>query len=262
MHAISKLGASFWRQWDELRHATAVIGTTLGLAILPRYWTRAVRRLFARQVLAVGVEPFTFVCGVAVFVGFSVVVQLAFWTGKAGQSQMLGPLLVAVVARELGPILTNIVVIVRSSSAMATELGVLKINGQVSRLEDEGSDPFLFLVLPRVLGVTVSTFCLTVTFILVSLVSGYFFGAWLGTGSRDMWFFTNSVLNALHPNDIVSILAKSILPALFTSASCCIGGLEVGKSVTNIPHATQRALTRSIAGLFVISAVVSLVSYL
>jgi phospholipid/cholesterol/gamma-HCH transport system permease protein len=261
MHAISRLGVSFWAQWDELRHAAAVIGTALGLAILPRYWARPLRKLFARQVLAVGVEPFTFVCGVAVFVGFSVVVQLAFWTGKAGQSQMLGPLLVAVVARELGPILTNIVVIVRSSSAMATELGVLKINGQVALLEAHGSDPFLHLVLPRVLGVAVSTFCLTVAFILVSLVSGYFFGAWLGTGSRDIWFFTNSVLNALHPQDIFSIVAKSILPALFTSASCCIGGLGVGDSVA-IPHATQRALTRSIAGLFVISSVVSLLTYL
>jgi phospholipid/cholesterol/gamma-HCH transport system permease protein len=261
------LGQAVWAQWDELRHAAAVIGTVLYLSLHPRRWLRArepdvpVRKLFARQVLAVGVEPVLFVCGVAVFVGISVVVQLAFWTGKAGQSQLLGPLLVAVVARELGPILTNIVVIVRSSSAMATELGVLKINGEVGRLEAQGYDPFLHLVLPRVLGLAVSTLCLTIVFILVAFASGYLFGAWLGTGSRDLWFFTNTVLNALHPLDIVSILAKSILPALFTSASCCIGGLGAG-SVTDIPHATQRALTRSIAGLFVISAIVSLLTYL
>jgi phospholipid/cholesterol/gamma-HCH transport system permease protein len=192
----------------------------------------------------------------------SVVVQLAFWTGRAGQSQLLGPLLVAVVARELGPLLTNIVVIVRSSSAMATELGVMNINGEVRVLGAQGNDPFLHLVMPRVLGVAVSTLCLTIVFILVALASGYLFGAWLGKGSRDMWFFTDTVLNALHPEDIVSILAKSILPALFTSASCCIGGLGVGGSVTDIPHATQQALTRSIAGLFVISAVVSLLTYL
>lgn len=262
MRAISKLGEMVWGQWDELRHAAAVIGTVAGLSVQPRYWARPVRKLFARQVLAVGIEPVWFVCAVAVFVGISVVVQLAFWTGKAGQSQMLGPLLVAVVARELGPLLTNIVVIVRSSSAMATELGVMKINGDVRILEAQGKDPFLHLVLPRVLGVAVATFCLTIVFILVALASGYVFGAWLGTGSRDIWFFTNTVLNALHPEDIASIFAKSILPALFTSASCCIGGLGVGESVTHIPRATQRALTRSIAGLFVISAVVSLLTYL
>ena len=60
------------------------------------------RTAFARQVLAIGVEPLWFVGAVAVFVGISVVVQLTFWVGEAaGQSQLLGPLLVAVVAREL-----------------------------------------------------------------------------------------------------------------------------------------------------------------
>src|SRR6476646_9718346 len=216
MRAISNLGEKVWSQWDEVRHAAAVIGTVLGLSLQPRYWQRRVLKLFARQVVAVGIEPVGFVCAVAAFVGISVVVQLGFWTGKAGQSQLLGPLLVAVVARELGPLLTNIVVIVRSSSAMATELGVLKINGEVQIIEVQNNDPFLHLVLPRVLGVALSTFCLTITFVLVALASGYFFGAWLGTGSRDMWFFTNTVLNSLRHHDMDSIIAKSILPALFT----------------------------------------------
>ncbi len=260
--ALAKLGEIVWAQYDELRHTAAVIGTVLCLCIQPRYWGRGVQDLFARQVMAVGVEPVAFVGGLAVVVGISVVVQLAFWTGQAGQSELLGPLLVAVVARELGPLLANIVVIVRSSSAMATELGVLKISEGVQALEARGNDPFLHLVVPRVLGVAVSTFCLTVVFILVALASGYLFGAWLGKGSRDVWFFTDTVLHALRPQDVASILAKSILPALFTSASCCIGGLGVGASVADIPHATQRALTRSIAGLFVISAVVSLLTYL
>ncbi|HEY0456412.1 MAG TPA: ABC transporter permease [Verrucomicrobiae bacterium] len=261
MRAVTKLGEVIWSQWNELRHAAAVIATALGFSILPRAWRRTVRKRSAHQILAVGVEPLGFVCLIAAFVGISVVVQLAFWTSKAGQSQLLGPLLVAVVARELGPLLTNIVVIVRSSSAMATELGIMKINGEIADLEKQGNDTFEHLVMPRVLGVAVSTLCLTIVFILVALASGFVFGAWLGTGSRDFWFFTNTVLNALHPQDMAGILAKSLLPALFTSASCCIGGLGVG-AVMDIPQATQRALTRSIAGLFIISAVVSWLTYL
>jgi len=262
MRATAKVGKMFCVQGDELRHAAAVIGTVAVLSLQPRYWACKVWNLFARQVLSVGVEPVGFVCAVAALAGMSVVVQLAFWTGKAGQSQLLGPLLVAVVARELGPILTNIIVIVRSSSAMATELGVLKTSGGVALLEAEGRDPFLHLVMPRVLGIAVAALCLTILFILVSLASGCLFGAWLGTGSRDVWFFINSVLGALHPRDVAAILAKSILPALFTSASCCIGGLSVNGSVTEIPRATQRALTRSIAGLFVICGIISLLTYL
>jgi phospholipid/cholesterol/gamma-HCH transport system permease protein len=262
MGTLGKLGEMVWVQWDELRYAAAVIGTVLYLCVRPRSWARPVRDLLARQVQAIGVEPVGFVCGVAVFVGISVVVQLSFWVGQAGQSQLLGPLLVAVVARELGPVLINLVVLVRSGSAMTTELGVLKINGGVRALEARGNDPFLHLVLPRVLGVAVSTFCLTIGFILVAFASGYVFAAWMGKGSRDLLLFADTVSRAVQPKDVFNILAKSILPALFAGASCCIGGLGVGGPVTEIPRATQRALTRSVAGLFVISAVVSLLTYL
>ena len=259
---MARVGGFAWAQWDELRHVAAVIGTVFYVSVRPRYWTHTLRNLFARQVLAVGVEPLWFVGALAVFVGISVVVQLTFWTGEAGQSQLLGPLLVAVVARELGPMLINLVVIVRSGSAMTTELGVRKISGEVGVLEAQGSDPFLHLVVPRVLGVTVSTFYLTIVFILVTFASGYLFAAYTGKGSRDMYLFADEVSSAVQTKDVFNILVKSILPALFASVSCCIGGLGVGGSDAEIPLATQRALTRSVAGLFVISAVVSLLTYL
>jgi phospholipid/cholesterol/gamma-HCH transport system permease protein len=262
LHTLGGAGGFARAQWDEVRHAAAVIGTLLYTSIRPRYWTRNARKTFARQIMAIGVEPLTFVCAVAVFVGISVVVQLTFWVGKAGQSQLLGPLLVSVVARELGPVLINLVVIVRSGSAMTTELGVLKIDGGVRALEMQGSDPFLHLVMPRVLGMAVSTFCLTTVFIFVAFATGFLFAVWTGEGSRDLFLFANTLSSAVQPKDVLNILAKSILPALFASASCCIGGLGVGESATEIPQATQRALTRSVAGLFVISAVVSLLTYL
>jgi phospholipid/cholesterol/gamma-HCH transport system permease protein len=262
MRVIGRLGGWVWAQWDELRHAAAVIGTVLGVCVLPRNWPRAARTAFARQILSIGVEPLWFVGAVAAFADISVVVQLTFWTGQVGQSQLLGPLLVAVVARELGPVLINLIVIVRSGSAMTTELGVLKINGEVRALEAQGGDPFLQLVVPRVLGTAVSTFCLTIVFILAAFASGYVFAAWTGIGNRDLLLFADTVSRAVQPKDAFNILAKSILPALFASASWCIGGLGVSGSVTEIPHATQRALTRSVAGMFIISAVVSLLTYL
>ena len=155
-----------------------------------------------------------------------------------------------------------LVVIVRSGSAMTTELGVLKISGEVRAMEAQGTDPFLHLVMPRVLGTAVSAFCLTIVFILVAFASGYLFAAWMGKGSRDLLLFADTVSRAVQPKDVFNILAKSLLPALFASASCCIGGLGVTGSFAEIPEATQRALTRSVAGLFVISAAVSLLTYL
>ncbi len=262
VRAIGGIGGWVWAQWRELRHVAAVIGTVLCVCVQPCYWERTVRTAFARQVLAIGVEPVLFVAALGMFLGISVVVQLTSWVGAAGQSQLVGPLLVTVVAREVGPVLINLVVIVRSGSAMTTELGVLKINGEVRALEAQGNDPFLHLVLPRVLGMAVSTFCLTIVFIFIAFASGYVFAAWLGKGSRDLLLFADTVSGAVQPKDVFNVLAKGILPALFASASCCVGGLGVGGSVAEIPQATQRALTRSVAGLFAISIAVSLLTYL
>jgi phospholipid/cholesterol/gamma-HCH transport system permease protein len=259
---VAALGGFAWEHWRALQYLAAVIGTALWLALNPRYWKRDIRTKVAHQVMTVGLEPIGFVCALAAFVGISVVVQLTFWTGEAGQSQMLGPLLVTVVARELGPILMNLVVIVRTGSAMTTELGVLKISGGVENLQKEGQDPFTHLVMPRMLGVALSTFCLTIVFIVVAFASGYLFAAWTAKGSGNMLLFVNTLSKAVHPKDVSNVLAKTLLPALFASASCCIDGLGVTGTFTDIPQATQKALTRSVAGLFVISATVSLLTYL
>jgi len=262
VRVIGRLGQMVWTQWDELRHAAAVIGTVLYVCVRPRHWVRTVRKAFVRQIVAIGVESVGFVGGVAVFVGITVVVQLVFWVGQAGQSQMLGPLLVAVVARELSPVLISLVVIVRSGSVMATELGIMKIDGRVHVLEAQGISPFFYLVMPRVLGAAVSTFCLTIVFILVTFASGYLFGATVGKGSGDWGLLADTLSRAVRPKDVLAIVSKSILPGLYTGASCCIGGLGVGGSLTEVPWATQRALVRSVAGLFVIATVVSILTYI
>ena len=127
---LAKIGAFTWEQARGVGYVAAVLGTLLFLGAQPRRWRRTVRAAFARQVLLAGVESVRFTCVVAVLVGISVVVQLQVWSGRVGQSQMLGPLLVAVVARELGPLLANFVLIVRAGSAMTTELGVMKVGAR------------------------------------------------------------------------------------------------------------------------------------
>lgn len=262
LHMFNRLGGTVWHQWNELRHTAAVIGTVLVESIRLRNWQRSGRTAFSRQVLALGVEPLGFVGAVGIFTGLSVVVQLSFWTSEAGQSQLLGPLLIAVVARELGPLLINLVVIVRSGSAMTTELGVRPRNESELALEIQGDDPLRQLVLPRVLGMTVATFSLTIVFIFIALASGFLFAAWMGMGGRNLWLFVDTVASAIQPKDIFNILAKSTLPALFASVTCCVVGLGTGGSVAELSAATQRALLRSITGLLIISVVVSLLTYL
>ena len=258
---LAKIGAFTWEQARGVGYVAAVLGTLLFLGAQPRRWRRTVRAAFARQVLLAGVESVRFTCVVAVLVGISVVVQLQVWSGRVGQSQMLGPLLVAVVARELGPLLANFVLIVRAGSAMTTELGVMKAGGEVRVLQALGVEPLLFVVMPRVVAMAVAAFSLTVLFVLVAFVSGYLFGQLLGESKLPSVFLVG-VFKAVQPLDAVGICAKSILPALVTGVICATEGLSVGASVAEVPAITKRALARSLGALFFASALISLLMYL
>jgi phospholipid/cholesterol/gamma-HCH transport system permease protein len=258
---LAYLGAFVTEQWRDLQYLAAVLGTTIFLGAKPRRWGRTVRNVFSRQVLLFGVESIRFILILAVLVGISIVVQLDVWTGKLGQSQKLGPLLVVVVARELGPLFANFVLIVRGGSAIATELGLMKAGGEVRVLEGQGIEPLPFLVMPRVLAMAVSAFCLTVIFVLVAFASGFGFGAFIGQTNPDPSVFLNSVFKAVHPFDAIGLLVKCLLPALLTAAICSTAGLSVMGGATEVPSAAKRALARSLGALFLVSAAVSILTY-
>jgi phospholipid/cholesterol/gamma-HCH transport system permease protein len=261
LRMLAGLGAAARAHWREVQYVAAVLATTVLLSVQPRRWRRTVRGVFAWQVLLSGVESIRFILIVAVLVGISVVVQLDVWTGKLGQSQKLGPLLVVVVARELGPLFANFVLIVRGGSAIATELGLMKVGGEVRVLEAQGIEPLLFLVMPRVLAMAVSAFCLTVIFVLVAFASGYGFGVLIGQANIDPAGFLGAVFKAIHPGDGLGFLVKCLLPALLTGVICSTEGLSAEGGVTEVPLAAKRALARSLGALFITSAVVSLLIY-
>ena len=259
---LSGLGSFARAQGREVQYLAAVLGTTLFLSAQPRRWRRTVRGVLARQILLSGVESIRFILIMAVLVGISVVVQLDVWTGKLGQSQTLGQLLVLVVARELGPLFANFVLIVRAGSAITTELGIMKVGGEVRVLEAQGIEPLLFLVMPRVLGMAVSAFCLTIIFVLAAFASGYGFGVFIGQANVDPAVFLNGLLKAVHPFDGIGFLVKCLLPALLTGVICSTEGLSVEGGVTEVPLAAKRALARSLGALFATSALTSLLTYL
>ena len=255
-------GGAFARnQWMDLRYFLAVLFMTVFAGVQPRHWPRTVRAAFARQLLRSGVDSLWFIVVLAVLVGISVVVQAHLWLGKVGLSQKIGPLLVLIVARELGPLFTNFVIIVKSGSAMATELGYMKVSGQVRVLEAQGVDPFLYLVMPRVLATGMAAFCLNVFFTTGAFVSGYGFAELLGQIHVDPVTFLYSVLAAVRPADVINVVVKSCVPAALTATICVTGGLSAVGSLAAIPMATKDALGRSLAAVFIVSALVSVLTY-
>src|SRR5436305_1948791 len=129
-------------------------------AMYPRIWRRRFRAALSRQIVVGGVEAVELVAFVAFLAGILIVVQVQLWLDKVAQSRLLGPVLVTVVIRELAPVMANFVCIARSGNAITAELANMKRAGQVRALELQGLDPLVDLVVPRVLGVTISTFCL------------------------------------------------------------------------------------------------------
>lgn len=262
MKWIAALGRATLGKLSAVTYIVAVAASVVGAAFRPRHWPRPVRNVLARQILFTGYEATRFVSLIALLVGLSVVLQAQVFLRKFGQSDYLGPILVLVLLREVGPLLTNFVVIGRSGTAMATEMATMKVNGEVRVLDAQGLDPFLYLVMPRVLGAAISIFCLTIIFVAVAFLSGFTSGLLLGAQTGGPGLFVDSVFSSMSGSDVLNLLIKSLVPGLVTGTICCTEGLGVRGASTEIPQAATRALVRSTVWLFVTSALVSLVTYL
>ena len=261
MNTIAQIGLYSLNIFQEIRYQVSVILGVLSTSLKKRYWTKTVRVELARQIYSSGIGSVGFVAYIAFVVGVSFVAQALVWTDKIGQGALLGPLFVTVMVREAVPIVNNILAITRNGTAITTELGSMKISGNVQVLDAQGLDPFIYLVMPRVLGLMISVFCLNAVFTVVSFTTGYLAGLLLSPSITDPVSFVNSILSSIGFVDFVNFIAKSIIPALFTGSICCTEGLRVGRSASEVPGATKRALSKSVRALFVTSMVISLLTY-
>jgi phospholipid/cholesterol/gamma-HCH transport system permease protein len=258
---FGNVGLGFLGRWRYHRDIAALLASVFHLAVRPRFWPRTVRGQLAKQILFSGVDAMGLVGLIAVLAGISVVAQAQYWLNNFGQSAMLGPILVAVVIREAGPLLVSLVIIARSGTAIATELAGMRVRREVDVLDAQGLDPMVYLVMPRVLGLAVSTFCLTLVLVVVSLGSGFIFGVLMGTTPGSVSLFAGSVFGAIARADVANLLAKTIIPGLLIGAICAREGLCVRGSVTDVPRAAARGVVRSMAAALIVSAIASVLTY-
>ncbi len=258
---VAKIGDVALSRWRHVGDIVAVCLGVIRLAVSPGSWVRTVRGQMARQVLFTGVDALGLTCMVAVLAGVSVVVQAQLWLGKLGQTEMLGPLLVAVIVREVGPLLVCFMVLARSGTAIATEVATMRIRSEAKLLDAQGVDPMVYIVMPRVLGVVVSISCLTVIFVAVSFVSGYIFGFLMNITSGNASTFADSILAAVTRSDVMNLLAKTTLPGLMIGVICCKEGYSISGTASEVPQAATRGVVRSIVAVLLISAIISVFTY-
>lgn len=260
MWLISKTGAGFIERMRTMCRVASVLWAALRLMTTRVAWPRTVREQIGRQILFTGYDALGPTLLIAAAAGVSVVAQGQVWLARFGQSEMLGPLLIAVIFREAAPLLVTFLVIARSGTAVVTELATMRVQGQVRALDIQGLDPMIYLVLSRMIGMAVSVVCLTIFFIAFSLAVGFLFGLVMEVGTRDAVVFIESVLKPIRFADILSLLAKTVITGLVTGVICCVEGLSINGLATEVPQAATRAVVRSIAALLVISAVISILA--
>ncbi len=262
MPILKSTGIIIFKRIRQLNFYIALSFSVFILSLNPFNWKRTVRNVLARQILFTGIDAFRFLSIVAFIVGIIVVVQLKLWLDQAGQSELLGHILVSVVIRELAPLITTLIIIARSGTAIATELATMRVEDETTVLEAQGIDPVKYLVMPRMIGIAVSVFSLTIFFIFIAIIGGYLSGQLIYDEMGIPSLFIKSILQAITSDDIYNLLIKTTCIPFLIGAICCTQGLQIEGAITEVPQATSKACESSIELLFICSALVSIITYM
>jgi phospholipid/cholesterol/gamma-HCH transport system permease protein len=161
--------------------------------------------------------------------------------------------MVIVVVRELGPLLTALLVLARIGSANVIELGTARALGEVEALEALGIDPIHYLVMPRVIGMAVGTFSLTVYLILGALVSGYLWAFVQDVPLRPGDYF-RQLAESLSGLDFAMLGVKTVAFGFIISIVTCYHGLAQPLRLEEVSYATIRAVAQSVIACVVLDA--------
>ena len=218
------------------------------------------RTVLTRQVLFTAVEAIPFAAMLAVLVGGSVIVQAQMHL--SGSPDMVGKLLVLVVVRELGPLVSAMILIGRSGTAMVVEMGNMQVGGEIDALDHAGIDPFEYLVVPRVFGMGVSVVLVALFFLVVAVGTGLLAGSLLVSGDTEAGEFLNLLMRQMSWLDLVAFFAKTFVPGLMIAGIACYEGMSAGPHVTDVPRAVTRGTVRAMSALFLWNVAVSAMLYL
>ena len=257
LRLLAWLGRSVRRPLQFLLSLMAMSAGIVAESVSPRAWRRSVRAEFRRVLrLALG-GSLTATVFVATLVGAGMVYQAFYWLRVAGQEGSLGNLLVAVLIRELAPILVGIILLGRSGAAMLTELGHLHAERQLHALQAQGIDPFQILILPRGIAFALASYTLGVVFVLVTMVVGFALASMFGAVQTSLWSFLDTLLRATVPADFVVFPVKMLAIGLLIGATACLTGL-MAQDGEEIGRLISRGFIRGMLAIMLTSGALSL----
>lgn len=258
--AVARIGSGTRQRAERYADRVRFGGAVIRSAMAYPATTRPLGvRVIVNQIRFTAVQALPFLSTLALVIGMVVVVQATAQAARFGFSDVLGRILVAVVVRELGPVLTAIIVIGRSGSAIAAELATDGVLKETEALESMGVDPLQYLVVPRIVGAAVSVALLTVYFDAITLMGGSVFASFYG--SVALADYAAALRAALAVSDIWLTLAKGALFGAGIALLCSYEGLVGGHKPTDIPQCVTRGVVSSLLFVFLVSLMFSLVLY-
>ena len=179
-------------------------------------------REIVNQVYYIGATSSLIVMLVGLFTGMVLGLQLFYTLVKFGSVGALGSAVSLSLIREMGPVLTAIMITARAGSGMAAEIGTLRISEQIDALYAMRIDPVRYLISPRIAASIISFPLLTAFFDLIGIIGGYITGVLLlGTNAGTYFYRVQSSLDIV---DVRGGFIKSLVFAVIVSCICCFQG--------------------------------------
>ena len=217
------------------------------------------------QTFFTGVEIFPILFVVATLFGTIVIIEVISMMGKMGFSDVVGSLIVVVIIRELGPILTAFLIAGRSGSSLTTYIGSMVINSEVDALATMGVDPIRYLVMPGLIGGSIATLIMTIFFSGSAIGAGFLItkAAIFLTGNalnlQLTWdYLSNEILKALTTMDFVLIVVKPLVFGCIITTNACYQALNIPRDVRQVPKAVSRSVIKSFLYVVIADVIISI----
>lgn len=223
----------------EIQNISILTGRTFASVVKrPFYW-----RDTWVQMDVIGVQSLVIVTLTGIFTGMVLALQSSVQLSQFGASLFVGQLVAASVVRELGPVLTALMVAGRVGSGIAAELGSMKVSEQIDALEAMGTDPIKKLVKPRVLAGLVMLPTLTIATDFIAIIGGQII-AWL-TLNQGVSTYWNSAWSGLFFSDLFTGLAKPLVFGFIITTVACYLGLRTTGGTEGVGRSTTQAVVVS-----------------
>jgi phospholipid/cholesterol/gamma-HCH transport system permease protein len=205
-----------------------------------------------------GVNALPIVALIGFLLGLIMAFQSAIPMRQFGADIFVANLIGLSMLRELGPLVTAILLAGRSGSAFAAELGTMKFREEIDALSTMGLDSVRFLVVPRLLAAVTMTPLLTIFANLFGLIGGAVVMVSLG---YPLVTYGNQLLSAVHIRDLVSGLSKSLVFGMVVAGVGCLRGLQTMTGASAVGESTTRAVVSGIILIAIVDGVFAVVFY-